>query len=141
MLRFPVLWHSGRTHGLNSATPGIPNSKDVVTRSGTCRPILRNALPGPAIDRRNNNGGVWLLRRLSICERTERPGHNKQNCRTNEGLPHRQLLPNPSRILLIRFVFHKSLCGPEISGISASAGRSLGIDGFLKRRFPHTWLF
>jgi len=25
--------------------------------------------------------------------------------------------------------------------VSASAGRSLGIDGFLKRRFPHTWLF
>jgi thiosulfate dehydrogenase [quinone] large subunit len=25
--------------------------------------------------------------------------------------------------------------------VSASAGRSLGIDGLLKRRFPHTWLF
>lgn len=25
--------------------------------------------------------------------------------------------------------------------VSASAGRSLGIDGILKRRFPHTWLF
>lgn len=25
--------------------------------------------------------------------------------------------------------------------VSASAGRALGIDGLLKRRFPHTWLF
>jgi thiosulfate dehydrogenase [quinone] large subunit len=25
--------------------------------------------------------------------------------------------------------------------VSASAGRSLGVDGLLKRRFPRTWLF
>jgi thiosulfate dehydrogenase [quinone] large subunit len=25
--------------------------------------------------------------------------------------------------------------------VSASAGRSLGVDGLLKRRFPHAWLF
>jgi thiosulfate dehydrogenase (quinone) large subunit len=25
--------------------------------------------------------------------------------------------------------------------VSASAGRALGLDGLLKRRFPHTWLF
>ena len=25
--------------------------------------------------------------------------------------------------------------------VSASAGRSLGLDGLLKRRFPRTWLF